>query len=555
MSYTALYRKYRPDTFDDVKGQDHVVTTLRNQIIAGRTSHAYLFTGSRGTGKTSVAKILAKAVNCENPQNGSPCNECEVCRAIQSGASLNVIEIDAASNNGVDNVRQIREEVAYPPTEGKFKVYIIDEVHMLTPSAFNALLKTLEEPPSYVIFILATTEAHKVPVTILSRCQRYDFHRISQEEITLRLQDLLEKEGVRAEEQALRYIARKAEGGMRDALSLTDQCISFYLGEELTYRKVLDVLGAVDTEVLGGLFEAIAAGDVREVFSRLDDMIFRGRELTQLVVDLTEYVRDLVVVKSTTDAEDILDVTEEGLALLEEDARLVSLQELVRFIRILSELSSQLRFSTSKRTLLEVGLIRLCRPAMEADVTSLSARVSVLERMVEDGVMIAGAAGRAGSRTADGGQETDIPPQGSNAGPGTAFAGNTQGPAGRALYHKAAPEDLDRVDDQWSSIIEMVDNKMAKRSLHTAMRKFDPSDPAEDTLYVICRGVVGPDYFQENGIVGELEDLIEERIGKRIHVRMMDESQEVNQQELVLHDVKDAAQKRIRMPIEMVPDS
>ena len=559
MSYTALYRKYRPDTFDGVKGQDHVVTTLRNQIIAGRTSHAYLFTGSRGTGKTSVAKIMARAVNCEDPRDGSPCNECETCRAINSGASLNVIEIDAASNNGVDNVRQIREEVAYPPTQGRYKVYIIDEVHMLSPQAFNALLKTLEEPPAYVIFILATTEVHKIPVTILSRCQRYDFHRISQEEITHQLEELLQKEGVQAEEQALRYIARKAEGGMRDALSLADQCISFYLGEPLTYRKVLDVLGAVDTQVLGQLFAAIAAGDVRDVFSQLDDLIFKGRELTQLVTDLTEYVRDLVVVKTTEDAADILDVTPEGLALLEEEAALITTPELVRFIRIFSELARQLHNASAKRTLLEVALIRLCRPAMEADITSLSARVSVLERMAENGMTFAGTSRREGIPPTAGTEDEAARIAGSAGANGggaaaEAFSGNGQQGTSRTLYHKAAPEDLNRVDAQWASIIEMVENKMARRVLHVVRRKFDPADPAEDILYVIFRGVVGTDYFKGSGLDTELEDLIEERIGKRIHVRMMDEAQEQSQQDLRLSDVREAAQKRIRIPIETVPD-
>lgn len=243
MSYTALYRKFRPQEFEDVKGQDHIVTTLKNQIKADRIGHAYLFCGTRGTGKTTIAKIFAKAVNCEHPVDGSPCGECPTCKAIAAGSSMNVIEIDAASNNGVDNIRQIREEVEYRPTEGKYKVYIIDEVHMLSIGAFNALLKTLEEPPSYVIFILATTEAHKIPITILSRCQRYDFRRISIDTIAGRLTDLMEKEQVNVEERAIRYIAKAADGSMRDALSLLDQCIAFYLGQELTYEKVLEKIG------------------------------------------------------------------------------------------------------------------------------------------------------------------------------------------------------------------------------------------------------------------------------------------------------------------------
>lgn len=231
MSYTALYRKFRPQEFEDVKGQEHIVTTLKNQIKADRIGHAYLFCGTRGTGKTTVAKIFAKAVNCEHPVDGSPCGQCPACQGIAAGTSMNVIEIDAASNNGVDNIRQIREEVSYRPTEGKYKVYIIDEVHMLSAGAFNALLKTLEEPPAYVIFILATTEAHKIPITILSRCQRYDFHRISIDTITDRLAELMRTEQVDVEERALRYVAKAGDGSMRDALSLLDQCIAFHLGE------------------------------------------------------------------------------------------------------------------------------------------------------------------------------------------------------------------------------------------------------------------------------------------------------------------------------------
>ena len=234
MAYTALYRKFRPDTFKDVKGQEAIVKTLSNQVKYDRVGHAYLFCGTRGTGKTSVAKILARAVNCENPQDGNPCNECRVCRGIIDGSSMNVVEIDAASNNSVDNVRQIVDEVKYSPTEGRYRVYIIDEVHMLTPGAFNALLKTLEEPPSYVLFILATTEAHKIPITIMSRCQRYDFKRISIDTISDRLSELCGREGIDAEDAALKYIARLGDGSMRDALSLLERCRSFFFEEKTT---------------------------------------------------------------------------------------------------------------------------------------------------------------------------------------------------------------------------------------------------------------------------------------------------------------------------------
>ena len=314
MSYTALYRKYRPSEFEDVKGQDHIVTTLKNQIKADRIGHAYLFCGTRGTGKTTVAKIFAKAVNCEHPVDGSPCGECQSCKAIAAGSSMNVIEIDAASNNGVENIRQIREEVSYSPTQGKYKVYIIDEVHMLSIGAFNALLKTLEEPPSYVIFILATTESHKIPITILSRCQKYDFRRISIETISARLMDLLEQEGVEAEEKAVRYVAKAGDGSMRDALSLLDQCIAFYLGEPLTYDHVLEVLGAVDTEVFSRLLRSILANDIVAAIELLEDLIVQGRELGQFVTDFVWYLRNLLLVKSSDEMEDVLDMSSENLA-------------------------------------------------------------------------------------------------------------------------------------------------------------------------------------------------------------------------------------------------
>ena len=385
MSYQALYRKFRPDTFEEVKGQDAIVTTLRNQVQTGRVGHAYLFCGTRGTGKTTVAKILAQAVNCEHPVNGEACHECPTCRAIESGSAINVIEIDAASNNGVDNIREIREEVAYSPTQGKYKVYIIDEVHMLSGGAFNALLKTLEEPPAYVIFILATTEARKIPATILSRCQRYDFRRISAETIENRLADLLQREGASAEPEALRYLARQADGSMRDSLSLLDQCLAFYPGEPLTYEHVLDILGAVDPSVFGAFFDGLIAGDVPQCLRILSEILDQGRDLSQFVSDFIWYLRNLLLVKSIDrlkDAEEVMNMALDNLELLKEKAEGTDASGLFRLIREFSKLSADLRLGEQKRLLVEVAIIRLCRPEMSTDTESLAERVRVLEGKV-----------------------------------------------------------------------------------------------------------------------------------------------------------------------------
>ena len=384
MSYVALYRKARPQTFEEVKGQDHIVKTLKNQVRAGRAQHAYLFCGTRGTGKTSVAKIMAKAVNCEHPVDGSPCNECASCRAIAAGNSMNVIEIDAASNNGVDNIREIVEEVRYRPTQGNFKVYIIDEVHMLSAGAFNALLKTLEEPPSYVIFILATTESGKIPTTILSRCQRYDFRRIDQETMIARMRELTERENVEAEDRALRFVARSADGSMRDALSLLDQCMAFYMGETLTYEKALSALGAVDTDVFGELLGEIIAGNAGRAVLIFEKIIERGREVGQFVSDFIWYMRNLLLAATSDEALEAVDASEEQLKVLKEHASRVEPETVMRYIRILSDLLNSMRQASNRRVLTEVAIVRLCRPQMETTDTAFRDRVRALEARLDE---------------------------------------------------------------------------------------------------------------------------------------------------------------------------
>lgn len=388
MSYVALYRKFRPNDFDDVKGQDHIVKALRNQIKSNRVGHAYLFSGTRGTGKTTIAKIMAKAVNCLNPKDGNPCNECAICNAINNQTSLNVVEIDAASNNGVDNIRQIVDEVQYSPTEGKFRVYIIDEVHMLSTGAFNALLKTLEEPPAYVMFILATTEYHKIPVTILSRCQKYEFKRMKVDTIIERLHELMEKENIEADEDAIKYMARCADGAMRDALSILDQCTSFYFNEKLTYDKVLEVLGAVDTDIFIDLYYSIINQDVSKGINLIDELILKGKDLAQLIVSFTWFLRNVMLVKTSTDIDDIIDMPSEKVLQLRKMSVDVDLDSLLRYIRIFSELSNQIKYATQKRVMVETAFIKLCKPAMDNNEEALINRIANVERAVENGVVI-----------------------------------------------------------------------------------------------------------------------------------------------------------------------
>lgn len=385
MSYTALYRKFRPQNFQNVKGQEHITSTLTNQIKADRIGHAYLFCGTRGTGKTSVAKIFARAVNCLNPIDGNPCNECAVCKSINDGSSMNVIEIDAASNNGVENIRQIVEEVKYSPTEGRYKVYIIDEVHMLSIGAFNALLKTLEEPPSYVMFILATTEVHKIPITILSRCQRYDFKRISVDTISARLRELCDIEQMQVEDKALRYIAKTADGSMRDSLSLLDQCSAFYMDRMLSYENVLEVLGAVDTDIFSRLLRNIIKEDAVACIHQLDEMVTLGRDLSQFVTDFVWYLRNLLLISASENASEIVDASAERLDAMKEEAKMVSMDVIMRYIRVLSELTSRLKYASQKRVLIEVALIKLTRPSMEKSYDALINRLESLEKKIESG--------------------------------------------------------------------------------------------------------------------------------------------------------------------------
>ncbi len=373
MAYQALYRRWRPQGFDGIVGQDAVVTTLKNQIKSDRIGHAYLFCGTRGTGKTSAAKIFARAVNCPHAaeHDGSPCNECETCKSIASGRDMNVFEIDAASNNGVDNIRDIREQVEYPPVKGRFKVYIIDEVHMLSTGAFNALLKTLEEPPSYVIFVLATTDPQKLPATILSRCQRYDFKRIPKARIAEHLKEITVREQVEAEDKALSYIAEAADGSMRDSLSILDQCLAYHYGEVLTYDNVLNILGTADDHIYAELFDKIINHDVEGALEQVAELINDGCETGRLINDFIMYLRNVLLVKSMGN-NDLLELSEERYERASQSADRTDSETIIRIIASLAELANRTRFSTQRRTALEVELIRLCTYGMSGYGGALS---------------------------------------------------------------------------------------------------------------------------------------------------------------------------------------
>ncbi len=509
MSYVALYRKFRPQTFDEVKGQDAIVRALKNQVRADRIGHAYLFCGTRGTGKTSVAKILARAVNCEHPVDGNPCGECASCRTIAAGRSLNVAEIDGASNTGVDNVRQIIEEVAYPPTEGRFRVYIIDEVHMITNQAFNALLKTLEEPPAHVIFILATTEAHKIPVTILSRCQRYDFRRISLSDIEGRINELLSAEGVEAEPEAVRFIARAADGSMRDALSLLDQCIAFFMDEKLTYEKVLSVLGAADTEVFARLLSAIGRQDAAEAVSIVEEAVMEGREPGQLVSDFLWYLRNVLMVRAGDGLSQLVDLSAEQQERLRAAAQTMSETVILRLIDVLSELSNQMRFSAQKRVLLEIAAVRLCRPQMDADTGALQQRIEQLEQQAEEGVFLSAAMGTAAQTAADGAS-------------GTGTAPGAQ-PAEKHRLPAAVAEEVKEAAARWDEIVGALPPGTLK-AVMDKVRVFVNDqqqieliyDPGDAMTKVLFTSTLHP----ASELAAQIEEAVSKVIGRTVSVRI-----------------------------------
>lgn len=491
MSYLTLYRKYRPYTFDDVIGQEHIVRTLRNQISSKRVAHAYLFSGSRGTGKTTIAKIFARAVNCLTPKNGSACGQCEICKKVNDSSVMNIIEIDAASHNGVDNIREINDEVKYTPAVGQYKVYIIDEVHMLSTGAFNALLKTLEEPPAHVIFILATTDPQKIPVTVLSRCQRFDFKRISASAIEETMGRYMAQEQISIDEEALGYIARLADGGMRDALSILEQSISFYYGENITLAKVQYLVGAVDSSFLFRMIDAIASQNADEMLSLCEEVNKQGRSLRQFASDLLEHCRNLLVAKTTHGGSDVLDYSGEYVERLRNQAQNIQTNELMRYIKHLAQLEYELRTALSPRILLEMALLKLCEVQMDLSPESILRKMQMMEQkldqlMTESANMVPVAKVAAQSP-----REEVIPTR----------------------LPEAVPDEVKMLKNKWSEILSSMDTMSAARAFYTSTRL---GYIEGDLLYIVY-----PQGMEAgvNRYLDEVKEAINQFAGREVKIR------------------------------------
>ena len=517
MAYTALYRKLRPQTFEEVVGQDAIVKTLKNQIKSGRLSHAYLFTGTRGTGKTSTAKILARAANCLQPEEGNPCNRCENCLRDLEGNDLNIMEIDAASNNGVDNIRELREDVRYQPANAKYKIYIIDEVHMLSTGAFNALLKTLEEPPAHVMFILATTDPHKIPDTILSRCQRYDFRRITTASIQEVLTNHLLKENVAYEEKAVRFIARLADGALRDAHSILDRCLAFYMGEELTLDKVLHLLGAVDNRVYEELTADLMKKDISALLQKTDEMLMQGRDLQQMVLGEIAFLRDILIVKTMPEAERILDISGERMIAFRAIAELAEEDFFMYVIRELSGLEAEMKYESNKRILLELTWIKLCHPGLDKDPENILRRLDDLEKkMAERPVRILEKVGDPEAKTE---QKTgkNLPP----------------------IEVSAFPEDIKRVIAGWREIDFKI-NPFLDIVLSNATPFYLEKT---NSLAIVTNSEAGVEYIRSGEWANRTAEFLAERYQKNFDLQLLSAAEFENMHKHSLDEIKSAVER------------
>lgn len=466
--HKALYRVYRPKTFEDVVGQEHIVKTLKNQIKNNNIGHAYLFSGTRGTGKTSTAKIFARAVNCLNPINEEPCNECEICIDTLNDNIMDIVEIDAASNNSVDDIRELRESVKYTPSKAKYKVYIIDEVHMLSQGAFNALLKTLEEPPSYVIFILATTEPHKIPATILSRCQRFDFKRVSSKDIADRMSYICEKENIQAEDKALSLIARNSQGALRDALSILDQCMSFG-NDKIEYNDVIELLGTVNIDELFQLSQYIIDEDTKKSLQILNEFIIWGKDIRNLINDLIDHFRNLMVCKVSKDLDEIISLPEESIERLKEQSKTININDLIRILNILSETQDSMKSSSNTRILAEVTMMKIAQPMFDESKEALIKRIENLEKIIESGNI----------KVVTVQNESEI-----NTVPQRVQVDEPQERKEDVVYEEVKSEDVKLVESSWKKVVQKI-KEDKKLSIAALLREVSSFNVKDNILYLI----------------------------------------------------------------------
>ena len=517
--HKALYRSYRPQIFDDVVGQEYIIRTLKNQIENNNIGHAYLFTGTRGTGKTSTAKIFARAVNCNYGINQEPCNECDLCRGILSDNIIDVIEIDAASNNSVDDIRELRESVKYSPTKAKYKVYIIDEVHMLSQGAFNALLKTLEEPPSYIIFILATTEPHKIPATILSRCQRFDFKRVTVKDMSDRMKKICIEENIYVEDKALNLISRNSQGALRDALSILDQCISFG-DNKIEYKDVVELLGTVNIDQLFDMAKCIINQDTKKSLQNLNEFVLCGKDIRNLINDLIDHFRNLMVCKVSNELDEIISLPDEILILLKEQSNSIDMNSLIRILNILSVAQDNIRSSSNPRVLAEVTIMKLAQPMFDESKESLIKRIENLENIIESGSIKI-------SIDSNHNSKEDY------------IVENNEDE--EAIYENIKNEDVKLIEKSWEKIRGNIKNDKESKQMPLFFLLGDVKsfNVSNNVLYLIYgKGFeFAKKRLSDSSTIKYIEGMIRETINRSFNVRVILES-EVNNISLEIEDKK-----------------
>lgn len=517
--HKALYRSYRPQIFDDVVGQEYIIRTLKNQIENNNIGHAYLFTGTRGTGKTSTAKIFARAVNCNYGINQEPCNECDLCRGILSDNIIDVIEIDAASNNSVDDIRELRESVKYSPTKAKYKVYIIDEVHMLSQGAFNVLLKTLEEPPSYIIFILATTEPHKIPATILSRCQRFDFKRVTVKDMSDRMKKICIEENIHVEDKALNLISRNSQGALRDALSILDQCISFG-DNKIEYKDVVELLGTVNVDQLFDMAKCIINQDTKKSLQNLNEFVLCGKDIRNLINDLIDHFRNLMVCKVSNELDEIISLPDEILILLKEQSNSIDMNSLIRILNILSVAQDNIRSSSNPRVLAEVTIMKLAQPMFDESKESLIKRIENLENIIESGSIKI-------SIDSNHNSKEDY------------IVENNEDE--EAIYENIKNEDVKLIEKSWEKIRGNIKNDKESKQMPLFFLLGDVKsfNVSNNVLYLIYgKGFeFAKKRLSDSSTIKYIEGMIRETINRSFNVRVILES-EVNNISLEIEDKK-----------------